>query len=496
MKILSATESEYNTKKTSSVFEKAVQALTSAVLENVSEEIGFEEFEKLLFEVSNEVERQILSRRLEAVANRYETDFIRVDEKRYKRHEFGEVEYHSLCGSMKISRYTYRQVGIHNGPTIVPLDLAAGLIEKATPALAFRAALGDAQCPSRQWEEQLHASCRRPPSRSTLERIAKKIGDTVRASAPEIMPEVRKQEAIHKEAVALSIGLDRTTIPMEEQLRGGDVRDLSLKRRKKPYVRKPPAPVEVNYRMGYVGTVSVIGEDGECLQTYKYGCSADVDPAGILKMMTDELLHIQRKRKASRLPELPMGIIQDGAPEMWNLVESAMSEALPGKRFEKGIDRYHLTERLAESLKALRDPFMVLRELTLNDWRLKLENEDDAIDEIERLLIKEVARHKKKNQLSAANAEILRSHLTYIKNNKKYMRYAMLRKKGIPTGSGATEGACKSLIMIRTKGCGQRWHSRGVNAVLALRGLYLSDRLHLFWAAMSQRRVVNIQDAA
>ena len=34
--------------------------------------------------------------------------------------------------------------------------------------------------------------------------------------------------------------------------------------RKKPYVRKQPEPVEVNYRMGYVGTVSVIGaEDGE-----------------------------------------------------------------------------------------------------------------------------------------------------------------------------------------------------------------------------------------
>ena len=39
---------------------------------------------------------------------------------------------------------------------------------------------------------------------------------------------------------------------------------------------------------------------------------------------------------------------------------------------------------------------------------------------------------------------------TYIKNNKQYMRYASLRKSGIPTVSGATEGACKSLVMIRT----------------------------------------------
>jgi hypothetical protein len=103
---------------------------------------------------------------------------------------------------------------------------------------------------------------------------------------------------------------------------------------------------------------------------------------------------------------------------------------------------------------------------------------------------------KKKSQIGAANAEVLRCQLTYIENNKQYMGYAMLRKKGIPTGSGVTEGVCKSLIMIRTKGYGQRWHSHGVNAVLALRGLYLSDRLHLFWTAMSKRREVNIQEAA
>jgi hypothetical protein len=496
MKTLSVAGEKHNTKKTSSYFEAAVQALTSAVLESLPEKAGFGEFEKLLLEVSNEVERQILSRRLESIASLYDADFILVDGLRYKRHELGEVEYHSLCGSMRVPRYTYRQVGIHNGPTVVPMDLAAELMEKATPALAFRAALGDAQCPSRQWEAQLHASCRRPPSRSTLARIAKKVGDTVRETAPEILPEVRKQEAIHKDAVALSIGLDRTTIPMEEPLRNGDLRDPSLRRRKKPYVRKPPKPVEVNYRMGYVGTVSAIGEDGDSLQTYKYGCSADVDPAEVLKMMTDDLLHIQRKRKACRLPELPMGIIQDGAPEMWNLVESSVSKAMPESRFEKGIDRFHLTERLAESLKALRDPFGVYREVTLDAWRIKLENRDDAIDEIEKLLKKEVARDKKNKQINKANAEILRSHLTYIENNKRYMRYATLRKKGIPTGSGATEGACKSLIMIRTKGCGQRWHSRGVNSVLALRSLYLSDRLHQFWTTMCKQREVCIQEAA
>jgi hypothetical protein len=422
--------------------------------------------------------------------------FFLINGVKYKRHELGTVEYHSLCGSMEIARYTYRQVGVHNGPTVAPVELIAGLMERATPALAFRAALGDAQCPSRQWEEQLYADHRRPPSRSTLERIAKNTGETVGKTMPEILPIVRDEEKIHEDAVGLSCGLDRTTIPMEEPLRKGDLRDPELKRRKKPYVRRPPKPVEVNYRMGYVGTVNLTGADGESVKTYKYGCSADVDPQHILKMMTDDLIHIRDRMKASHLPPLPMGIIQDGAPEMWNLVESAVAKAMPGERFQKGIDRFHLTERLAASLKALRDPCSRDRELILNEWRMKLESSDDAIDEIERILIREMKGNLKRKQLSAANAEILRTHLTYIKNNKHYMRYATLRKNGIPTGSGATEGACKSLIMIRTKGCGQRWHSFGVNAVLSLHGLYLSGRLRPFWNVMCERRKVNIQNAA
>ena len=136
------------------------------------------------------------------------------------------------------------------------------------------------------------------------------------------------------------------------------------------------------------------------------------------------------------------------------------------------------------------------RKRTLDDWRRSLEIDDNAIDEIEAFLKTSAVKLRRQKKLSAANAEILRSHLTYIKNNKKYMRYASLRKRGIPTGSGATEGACKSLIMIRAKGCGQRWHSRGVNSVLTLRGLYLSERLELFWNSMNKQRNLALQMAA
>jgi hypothetical protein len=155
---------------------------------------------------------------------------------------------------------------------------------------------------------------------------------------------------------------------MEEKLRYADNVAL-LRTRKKPYAGTAPAPVKVNYRMGYVETVSVIGNNGECLQAYRCGCSADANPADVLNEMTRDLFHLQRQHSGIESRDLPMAIAQDGAPEMWTLVETAVAKAFPNTHFFKVIDRYHLVERLAESLKALKDPFFN-RDVRMRDWRM------------------------------------------------------------------------------------------------------------------------------
>jgi hypothetical protein len=407
--------------------------------------------------------------------------------------EAGTVPYHSLCGTVEVDRPIYRKDGERNGPTVVPLELAAGLVERATPALAYRIALGDAQCPGRQWEQQMRACHRNPPSRSTLERIAKRLGSAMREAAPEILAEVRASEPIAGDAVAISIGLDRTTIPMEEPIRKGDIRDPSLRRRTKPYVRCPPEPAEVHYRMGYVGTVNVTGTDGESVRTIKYACSADADPATVVSHALADVVSLQGRLRRAGRPELPVGVVQDGAPEMWRIVEEGLRRDAPDTAYEKAIDRFHLMERIAETLKLFRCTEQERAQM-LAKWRVHLDEEDGAIDAIHECLVR-ANRRCKAQPMSRADREVIESHLTYIRNNKRHMRYASVRSKGIPTGSGATEGACKSVIMIRTKGCGQRWHSPGVNAVLTLRSLWLSDRLPQAWRVFQTGRLRTIAAA-
>jgi len=205
--------------------QEARRGLARAIAAQLAVDVPFAEREHAVLTAANEVCRRLLESTRHATAERH-ADRVRVEDIEYARHHEGTVTYHSLCGPLTVRRATCREVGEHNGPTIVPLDLAAGLIAGATPALAYRVALGYAQGPGRQAEEQMHADHREPPSRSTLERLAHAIGTAVTRTAPRIASLVRASEALPEGARGVSVGIDRTTIPMEEERPAG--RSLNL----------------------------------------------------------------------------------------------------------------------------------------------------------------------------------------------------------------------------------------------------------------------------
>jgi len=76
------------------------------------------------------------------------------------------------------------------------------------------------------------------------------------------------------------------------------------------------------------------------------------------------------------------------------------------------------------------------------------------------------------------------------------MRYARLRRLGLPIGSGVTESTAKNVVNMRTKRSGQRWSIRGLQGVLTLRALLKSDRLARFWRVLSRRYVVTVNTLA
>ena len=72
--------------------------------------------------------------------------------------------------------------------------------------------------------------------------------------------------------------------------------------------------------------------------------------------------------------------------------------------------------------------------------------------------------------------EPVRQAVGYIFHNRRRMDYATFRQAGYPIGSGTVESACKTVVQARMKQSGMRWSRQGVQAMLALRCLLLSER--------------------
>lgn len=76
---------------------------------------------------------------------------------------------------------------------------------------------------------------------------------------------------------------------------------------------------------------------------------------------------------------------------------------------------------------------------------------------------------------------VLWRNVGYFEDNAPRMNYPEYRSRGIPTGSGVVEAACRHVVTGRLKGPGMRWDEPGAEAILHLRTLELSGRWDLFW---------------
>ena len=445
---------------------------------------SFAQREVVALVATDEAIREYTEEELQMMSDCYDDDLL-IEGQHYRRsHNPGDGHYHSLCGELHVTRAIYRRVGERNGPTVVPLELEAGITEGATPALGYSIALNLSKETSRDYVESMGGAHRHVPSRSTVERTCKALGTKAKEAAPSIERYLRQSEGVPDGTVAISLGLDRTTVPYEEQREDGAPPKTRRKKRTKPYERTPPPPVDVNYHMAYVGTVGFVDEYGDFLATRKYAATHHDGPDEIVKRMVADV-----RAAKLRVPALSVGLVQDGAPEMWNLTRGALDAEPSVDSYIEAIDRYHLSERLGDVLKVLENDPDPRAEL-LEKWQNALDEDDKTIDRIEKYIAKHVWLY------TGSDEATLLDNLTFIDNNKDRMRYEALRAAGLPVGSGATEGACKSVIGFRTKRGGQRWHNEGVSAVLTLRAIHQSDRLPRFWNHLARRYTAKVEKVA
>lgn len=77
---------------------------------------------------------------------------------------------------------------------------------------------------------------------------------------------------------------------------------------------------------------------------------------------------------------------------------------------------------------------------------------------------------------------LLEGEIGFFERNQQYMNYPEYQRRGWPIGSGNTEAGVKQFNK-RVKGTEPFWNEAGVEAILALRGLYTSQdtRWDRYW---------------
>jgi hypothetical protein len=435
----------------------------------------------------------------ELLAHVTRAERVVVDDVVYKRMDQpSSTTYHGLWGTHVIEEPLYRRADVRNGPTIKPLALDVGAVGNPLPDAGRVFALLRSSMTSVDIERILFEMGYRPPGRAYIEKRVKRIAHEMDERVVELEDAARNAEVGLPAVAAVSCGLDRMAVRMEELLPEGTERE-DRPRRKKPYQRTPPPPAEHNWRMAWVGSMTEYDEHGEPIRTRRYGTDAGASRDEISDRVIADV-----KATLRRSPGIPVVSIQDGAKELASLpagLDAAMSDddlaVLPGKLGADVVaqsevlhltDFHHAVSYLDEVVR-LCEPACDPRNMR-EYFRSVLLHDDDGVETVLRHL-----RRRAANLERGAKRTAVKKAIGYIHKRRTTMRYARAVERGLAVGSGATESTC-SLFQLSVKRPGASWSVPGLRGVMTLRGLALSDRWGPAWetyAGAHRRRVTRVR---
>jgi len=226
---------------------------------------------------------------------------------RYTRVGRCDGKYHTMVGSVAVERSLYRRSGVRGGQpggkVVDAVSLRAGVVgEGWLPRAARAMAHTVQQGTSREAEATAREFGRLPYARASFERVTHWVGALAVADHQDIEDALIDAYEVPAEAKSVSVSLDRVSVPMEEPRR------RPVGRPRKNAAKKP---VERNFRMAYVGTVTVHDPEGEALHTIRYGCMPEGDVIGLRNRMVADVAALRRKQA-----DLKLELLCDGAPEM------------------------------------------------------------------------------------------------------------------------------------------------------------------------------------
>jgi hypothetical protein len=432
--------------------------------------VDYARMEREISERTAEIERAAHQQLLSALD--VDAPRVVIDGRVHTRVHRVEGRYYTLAGDVVVTRSLYRAT--RNGKVVDPISLRTGAIDGGwLPETATAMAHLLQQGPSREAEDTAQRLGRLPYSRCSFERVGHAIGGLYSHHKTAIDDALIVALEIPASARSVSVGLDRVSLPMEEP------RPRPVGRPRKDAAKRP---VQRVFHMAYCATVTFHDEAGTALYTIRQGAVPNADPVDLCDRLLADVVTIVAQR-----PDLRVVLLCDGAPDLRNLLRSALDESTVGAPVDEILDFWHLVEKLAPAAQVVYGEAHASE--VLSRWKMDLLNRNAAPDEI-----LEALDTSGRRGVRIGDRRPVHEAITYLENHREWLGYPGARRRGLPIGSGATEATCKSLVTLRMKRSGARWKEQTARDVIHLRALALSDRwdaaLHLTLAPL--RKAVRV----
>lgn len=434
-------------------------------------ESSFEDFEGELHEKVCEIEREQLAAELE----RYDVgeDRIEIKGKEYRRKLDCEKSYLGQGGEFRVNRFLY--VPCHGeGRAICPAELRAGIVGGYwTPRSAKIAATGVALMTPRECSELFASQGGMQPSTSSLDRLPKTLSGVWENNRTEFESELRCSETNPDDAVALVISVDGVQALMKDEGRA-EKRSQTGKR--------PMGPA--GYKEVGCATLSFVDLDGEIIQTIRYARMPQKGKGDVKAWVMAEA-----KAILESTPGLDVVFVADGARDLWEFA-TELERQLGIEDMYRVLDAYHALERLKQALDAYHGEGSAKSRGAFEELRQHLIEDPNGVESVLRAL------RYRRDRSRGATRKMIDQQIKYFQRGKDRMRYADLRDRGLPIGSGVVEAACKTLVTQRLKRSGMSWREPGGQAILTIRSLLQSNRWSRGWKLLASEFVVPVSRAA
>lgn len=372
----------------------------------------------------------------------------------------------TLFGKITLLRRGYRNVErFSSEPTIFPLEMALGLVEGATPALACEAAQALAETGATQ--QTVLARLRR---QFGVKWGVKKLRALAEQVSGELTPLRREQQA--KRIVQW--------LRQAQDQRGSGRPALAVGRDGITLRTRPHRFCEV----ATTGTISVYGRNGRRLGSVYLAYAPELGQ----QTMTDELTAlIQEVLRLWDGPTPRLAYVTDAGDaesKYFHRVLRKMRHPRTKERLEWRwiVDYYHASERLHTMGEALfgegREAFAWARRM---GKLLKKPNGPFRV-------LHAAAAMKANRTLSKRAKKHYQRAYNYLRARSRHMQYAAFKKLRLPIGSGVTEAACKTVFTERLKLSGMIWGKPGAQIILDLRVVLLSGLWDAVYATALARR--------